>query len=160
MRIAGILTDSIVDGDGVRDVIFLQGCKRACKGCHNPNTWDLCGGEEVPLETIVDRLRGTSNCITISGGEPLLQYDELLELLYLLKQQDVWLYTGYTFEDIPNYIKLGLLPFVQVIVDGAFEEDKKNSELRFRGSTNQRLIDLRESMKNDNFFKLFKHNIH
>lgn len=148
MRIAGILTDSIVDGDGVRDVIFLQGCRRACKGCHNPDTLDLCGGEEVPLETITERLKGTSNSITISGGEPLLQYDELLELLYLLKTQDVWLYTGYTFEDIPNHIKLGLLPFVQVIVDGAFEEDKKNSELRFRGSENQRLIDLRESMKN------------
>lgn len=145
LRIAGIVTDSIVDGEGIRDVIFLQGCNRACKGCHNPETWSVDGGEEVPIENVIKRLEGTSNPITLSGGEPLLQFNELIQFLYLLKRNDCWLYTGYTFEDLPNKIKYGLAPYVKVLVDGAFEEDKKGDYL-FRGSANQRLIDLRQSL--------------
>ena len=145
LRLAGVIHDSIVDGEGVRDVLFLQGCKRACKGCHNPSTWNVNGGTEVSLETLLIALTSTSNPITISGGEPLLQFESLLEFLYLLKRNDCWLYTGYTFEELPDSVIHGLAPYVKVLVDGAYDETQKGDYL-FRGSANQRLIDLRKSI--------------
>lgn len=147
MRIAGIVRDSIVDGEGIRDVVFLQGCKHACKGCHNQGAWDIRGGTEVSLQSILERLRGSSNAVTLSGGEPLLQFDELVEFLYLLKRNDCWLYTGYTFEDIPISTWQLLSQWVEVVVDGKFELDKKDSNLLFKGSSNQRIIDLPKSVE-------------
>lgn len=148
IRIAGIVRDSIVDGEGIRDVIFLQGCHRACKGCHNPTTWDMNGGEEVSVGELVKQFSHTSNAITISGGEPLLQLHSLVELLWMLRRNghdDIWLYTGFTFEEAPSLFK-ALSSCVNVVVDGAYEEDKRDTNLLFRGSSNQRLIDLKKSV--------------
>ena len=150
MRMAGIIKNSVVNGIGIRDVIFLQGCPHHCKGCHNPQTWDNLGGVERTYQELVDMFDGSSNNITISGGEPLLYlWDDLLPLLCEFKQQgkSIWLYTGYRYEDLELTELLLLSEFVEVLVDGRFEIDKKDLTLRFRGSSNQRLIDLPKSVK-------------
>ena len=143
MRIAGIVRDSIVDGTGVRDVIFVQGCGKRCKGCHNPDTWDYTGGCHRFLGDLVNELADSSNDVTISGGEPLDQFEDLLELCRMFSEEGkhIWVYTGNVVN--PNKdIYLQLARYVDVIVDGRFEEDKKDSSLLFRGSSNQRLINL------------------
>ena len=144
MRVAGIIKNSVVNGIGIRDVLFLQGCQHHCKGCHNPETWSLDGGKDYLIEQLVDEFKDSPNDITISGGEPLLQIEDLYHLMKILNRRygkRFWLYTGYKFEDIPSYIKIMLYDFVDVLVDGRFEIDKKDLKLQFRGSSNQRLID-------------------
>lgn len=149
MRIAGIVKDSIVDGEGIRDVVFLQGCCHRCKGCHNKETWEYNGGITVTPKYLIDKLSKSSNDITISGGEPLLQFTQLMnfvELVRLYTKKRVWLYTGFKFEDVPTSMWMALSQYVDVVVDGAFECDKKDKNLLFRGSSNQRIIDLRKSL--------------
>lgn len=143
MRIAGIVRDSIVDGLGVRDVIFVQGCSKQCKGCHNPDTWDYNGGCHRFIGDIVDELSDSSNDVTISGGEPLDQFDDLLELCRMLFEQGkrIWVYTG-NVVDPTKLMYMRLARYVDVIVDGRFIEEKKDSDLLFRGSSNQRIINL------------------
>ena len=151
LRVAGTISNSVVNGVGIRDVIFLQGCSHHCKGCHNPETWSFDDGTEIGITALYKQFLNSDNNLTISGGEPLLQLDELYQLLYLFylnTNKKVWLYTGYEFEDIPIEIwsKLNKLG-VEVVVDGKFEIDKKDLTLQFRGSSNQRLIDLNETLK-------------
>lgn len=163
MRIAGIVRDSIVDGIGIRDTIFFQGCPHHCKGCHNPQTWDYDGGEEVSIREILDVLYNSSNDITISGGEPLEQFDELILLLESIRQtttKRVWLYTGYVFNfELPtDRYTLNLLSnYVDVLIDGRFV-DTLTGDYRFKGSSNQRLIDLPRSVK-ENKIILWEDNI-
>jgi anaerobic ribonucleoside-triphosphate reductase activating protein len=143
MRIAGIVRDSIVDGIGVRDVVFFQGCGKRCKGCHNPDTWDYMGGCHRFIGDVAMELSDSSNNVTISGGEPFDQFEDLLELCRMLSEQDkkIWVYTG-NVVDPTKRIYQRLARYVDVIVDGRFVEDKKDCNLRFRGSSNQRLINL------------------
>lgn len=154
MRLAGIVRDSIVDGPGVRDVIFFQGCSHHCKGCHNPQSWNPHGGEECSTRQVRNELRDSTNDVTISGGEPFNQISPLIDLVARLRRQDgkdIWIYTGYTYEylvnEYPHIIYWLSTAGVEVIVDGRFEEDKKDPNLRFRGSSNQRLIDLKKSFE-------------
>ena len=143
MRLAGIVRDSIVDGPGIRDVVFFQGCGKRCKGCHNPNTWDYQGGCHRFLGDVVKELSESSNDVTISGGEPLDQFSDLFDLCKQLHKQgkSIWVYTGNVVDPTkPIYQKLA--QYVDVIVDGRFVEEQKDSSLLFRGSSNQRLIDL------------------
>lgn len=149
MRIAGIVRDSICDGIGIRDVVFLQGCPHRCEGCHNPQTWDFKGGTYVPLLELVECLKDSPNDITISGGEPLSQFFEVYELMAMLNDyygKRFWLYTGCTFENVPMYMWEQLSKYVDVLVDGRFVEDLKDNALMFCGSSNQRLIDLKKSV--------------
>ena len=162
MRIAGIVRDSIVDGIGIRDTIFVQGCPHHCKGCHNQHTWDYGGGEEISVEEILDVLSNSSNDITISGGEPLEQLNELLILLDLIRTTNkrVWLYTGYsfTFERLYDRYILDLLSnYVDVIVDGRFV-NTLTGDYQFKGSSNQRVIDLPKSVK-ENKIILWEDNV-
>ena len=106
MRLAGIVKDSIVDGVGIRDVIFVQGCPHKCPGCQNPSTWSLDGGEEYRLNEIADELDDSPNNITISGGEPFWNCGKLTDLLTFLDmlypKKTIWIYTGYKFEELPE----------------------------------------------------------
>ena len=149
MRIAGIVRDSIVDGIGVRDVVFFQGCGKRCKGCHNPDTWDYNGGCHRFIGDVAKELSESSNDVTISGGEPLDQFEDLLELCRMLYEQGkrIWVYTG-NVVDPTKRIYLRLAQYVDVIVDGRFVEDKKDCNLLFRGSSNQRIINLPMSVIN------------
>ena len=143
MRIAGIVRDSIVDGVGVRDVVFFQGCGKRCPGCQNPDTWDYMGGCHRFIGDVVNELADSTNDVTISGGEPIDQFDDLLELCRMFSEEGkrVWVYTG-NVVDPTKRIYQKLASYVDVIVDGRFVEDKKDCNLRFRGSSNQRLINL------------------
>ena len=152
MRVAGTIFNSVVNGIGIRDVLFVQGCTHYCKGCHNPKTWNTDGGTEIAEKELVKQFLDSPNDITISGGEPLLQLDEVLTfMLYtrLHSNKRFWLYTGYKYEDIPKHWLLALSPYVDVLVDGRYEEDKRDLTLQFRGSSNQRLIDLKKSLLED-----------
>lgn len=151
MRVAGIIRNSVVNGIGIRDVIFLQGCEHYCKGCHNPETWSKEDGVELDIYELANQLKDSKNHMTISGGEPLLQYSEVLRLMNLLNRSKgtrFWLYTGFKYDEIPPEYLEELAKYVDVLVDGQFELEKKDLTLRFRGSSNQRLIDLPRSVAN------------
>lgn len=149
--------DSIVDGPGLRMVVWTQGCIHNCKNCHNPQTHDLCGGFEVDTKDIIDKLKilKLQKGITLSGGEPFLQPEALEEIAKEAKKNklDIWAYTGFTFEYLldkknPSYFKnLNLLKQIDVLVDGKFMEERKDISLKFRGSSNQRIINVQRSLK-------------
>ena len=149
IRIAGIVDDSIVDGEGVRLTVFTQGCPHHCHGCHNPQTWNLDGGHEIDTEEIVEKLKENPllSGITFSGGEPFLQPAPLTELAQAAHKLglDVWSYTGFTLEELEKRTDMQqLLNEVDVLVDGPYVEALRDLTLRFRGSSNQRIIDLKE----------------
>lgn len=128
---------SFVNGEGVRYVIFLQGCPHHCHGCHNPDTWDFNGGKEVSIHDIVEgfKRRKFIDGITISGGEPFAQQEACVELLKQLPGVNVWIYTGYEYEDIQD---TELARMADVLVVGHFVESLKCNGLF--GSSNQRII--------------------
>lgn len=154
LKIAGIVDDSIVDGEGVRLTVFTQGCPHHCHGCHNPQTWSLDGGHEIDTEEIVQKLKANPllSGITFSGGEPFLQPAPLTELARAAHKLglDVWSYTGFTLEELEKRTDVQqLLNEVDVLVDGPYVEALRDLTLRFRGSSNQRIIDLNELRKGD-----------
>lgn len=152
-----LMLDSIVDGPGLRMVLWTQGCNHNCKGCHNPQTHDVIGGLEFDTSDIIEAIKKSriQKGITFSGGEPFLQTDALIEIARASKQKglDIWVYTGYTIESLinkknPDYLNnLNLLKNIDVLVDGKFLENKKDIFLKFRGSRNQRIIDVNKSLK-------------
>lgn len=149
MRVAGFIKSSVVNGEGIRDVIFVQGCPHHCKGCHNPHTWDFFGGTEMTPEEIRLELADSCHDVTISGGEPMVQPD-LERLIWILQadKKDIWLYTGYRFEDIPMDVWESLWwAGLNVVVDGRYEADKRDLTLQFRGSSNQRIINLKRTLE-------------
>ena len=151
LRVAGILEESIVDGPGLRFVLFLQGCRTHCKGCQNPQTWDFDGGTPVSAEDILARIQCDPlvHGITFSGGEPFEQAQALLPLAAELKRRGYHLmaFSGYTFEQLlPKPGCRELLSLLDLLVDGPFIEEEKSLELRFRGSRNQRILNLAASI--------------
>ena len=156
MRIADIVQDSIVDGVGLRLVVFAQGCLKKCPDCHNPNTHDPMGGREVPVDEIVDMMKRNplTDGLTLSGGEPFLQAEECALLASKTHELglNVWCYSGSTYEELLEeaekddyYAKL--LEEIDVLVDGMFVSAQKSLKLKWRGSVNQRLIDVKKSRK-------------
>ncbi len=145
--------DSIVDGEGLRIVLWLQGCPHRCFGCHNLETHDYKGGQLYEINDIVEEINGCGyfDGITFSGGEPLLQVEAVLEIAKKIKCNK-WLYSGYLFEDIIKMSQINrnlevLLKELDVIVDGRFDLDLKSLNLNFRGSKNQRIINVKQSLK-------------
>lgn len=139
LRISGVLTCSLNNGEGIRYVIFCQGCLHHCEGCHNPETWDFHGGYEVTTEELLQDItkRKHLDGITLSGGDPFFQQHACVNLLQNLpKHLNVWIYTGFQYEDI-QHTKLAQL--ADYIVDGKFEQEKK-VEGEMYGSSNQRII--------------------
>ena len=153
MRIANTVNDSIVDVPGLRFTIFTQGCPHHCPGCHNPDTHDPQGGQETPVEDLI-AMMGKNPLIeglTLSGGEPFAQAADCARLAEAAHAVgwSVWTYSGYTFEHILASEDPGwqaLLRQTDVLVDGPFIQKEKSYELRFRGSRNQRLIRVKESL--------------
>lgn len=151
IRISGIEPESIVDGEGIRYVIFTQGCPHHCPGCHNPQTHPFGGGKLVSIEDILDDISKRKNWIdgiTISGGEPFCQIYQCALIAEKAHQMglSVWCYTGYLFENLYRQ-GIELLKHIDVLVDGPFVQAEKSLELDFRGSRNQRVIDIPESLK-------------
>jgi anaerobic ribonucleoside-triphosphate reductase activating protein len=155
IRIAGIVKESIVDGPGIRYVVFAQGCKHNCPGCHNPETHSFNGGILVDIEELIQQMKQNPliDGITLSGGEPFEQAEGFGELAMRAKKQgySVMTYTGYTFEYILENMESingwrKLLTNTDTLVDGRFELDKRSLELKYRGSYNQRIIDVKQSI--------------
>ena len=152
LNLSGILTDSIVDGPGIRTTVFSQGCPHHCPGCHNPETWEFGCGTDVPVEAIVDIVRSNPLCrgVTFSGGEPFAQPEGFAKLAVLLKEAgyEVAAYSGYTFEELlsGSEAQRQLLERIDILIDGPFLQQEKSLELVFRGSRNQRVLDVKASL--------------
>lgn len=149
---ADIQPDSILDGSGIRTVIWFQGCLHNCNGCQNPETHDMNGGMVVDIDEIKMKLKNLKyqSGITLSGGDPFFQPEAALEIAKFAKNigLNVWAYTGFTYEALlSDKSRHDLLKYVDVLVDGKFMIDKKSLNCKFRGSTNQRLIDVKKSME-------------
>lgn len=155
MRLAGILAESVVDGPGVRFVIFAQGCPHRCPGCHNQATWDPDGGEETTVKSVLKQIKKKSKDIrgiTLSGGDPFFQAEEMAQLAEQARKMnlDIVTYTGYKYEEILELDLPGckeLLEYTDILIDGPFIQEKKDISLPFRGSSNQRIIDLQALRK-------------
>lgn len=154
MRIAGLVNDSIVDGPGLRFTVFTQGCPHHCPGCHNPASHDPAGGNEKPVEEIIRQMQKNPllDGVTLSGGEPFSQAGDCALIARAAHQKglNVWTYTGYTYEGILAGCKErpdweALLLETDVLVDGPFVISQRSLEIKFRGSRNQRLIDVKKS---------------
>lgn len=165
IRIAGIIKESIVDGPGIRLVVFAQGCRHNCPGCHNPHTHSFDGGTMIEAESILALMKSNPllDGITLSGGEPFEQATALSELARGAKElgYNVMTYTGYTFENLmKNKDKIigwgNLLGYTDILVDGRFELERRNLLLKFRGSENQRVIDVQKSLSEN---KIIEHEL-
>jgi len=152
LRMCGIEPESIVDGPGFRYVLFVQGCPHHCHGCHNPESWDPKAGYDITLGEIMAQIKENEQLrgVTFSGGEPFEQVPALLELARMVKAEGLSLmsYSGYTLEELqerhdPETDEL--LGLIDVLVDGRYMEDERNLTLLYRGSENQRLIDMRKT---------------
>lgn len=149
LRIAGTVKDSIVDGPGLRYVIFTQGCPHGCPGCHNPETHDFHGGKEANINEILDEIfeNPILSGVTFSGGEPFCQPEGLLSIAEAIKEKNIHLmiFTGYLLEQLQkmeNVAVKRLLELADMIVDGPFVLEQRNLTLCYRGSENQRVIDM------------------
>ena len=154
IRIAGVVNDSIVDGPGLRFSVFTQGCSHHCPGCHNPETHDPQGGHDEDTDALIAKMKKNPllSGITLTGGDPLEQSAPCLELAKAAHAAglNVWAYTGYTWEQLltrndPD--QMALLREVDVLVDGPFIQAERSLELDYRGSRNQRLIDVSASLR-------------
>ena len=155
IKLSGTVNDSIVDGPGIRFTVFTQGCPHNCKGCHNPQTHTFDGGYIADTDQLYEQIikNPLLDGVTFSGGEPFVQAEPLYHLGKKLRENgySIIIYTGYTFEYLLNnsncenyYSKL--LSVADILVDGKFEEDKKSYLLNFKGSSNQRIIDVQKSL--------------
>ena len=152
LDLSGIVSDSIVDGPGIRTTIFCQGCPHHCPGCHNPETCDFGCGTMVPVEDLLDVVRSNPLCrgVTFSGGEPFAQAAGFAKLAKLLKEKgyEVASYSGYTFEELleGSDDQKALLAAIDILIDGPFLMAEKSLEIAFRGSRNQRILDVKKSL--------------
>lgn len=146
INLSGYIDSSIVDGPGVRFAVYTQGCIHKCAGCHNPKTWCETPNEVIEIDQLIEIINNESlgKSVTISGGDPLVQIDSTYELCSKLKVQgyNIWLYTGFTIEQIQADESLSrIISVTDVIVDGKFDLELKDYKLEYRGSSNQRIID-------------------
>jgi len=153
---ADLQTDSIVDGPGLRAVLWTQGCMHHCKGCQNPKTWDFNGGGLVPIDMVkeaIDELEYQTG-LTLSGGDPMFQPEAILEIIKYAKNKglNIWVYTGFTYEELKKMTKTKkiyqeIFKNIDVLVDGKFILKQRDLNILFRGSRNQRLIDMPKTLK-------------
>ena len=163
MNYCGIYKSSIADGEGWRTVLFVSGCSHACHGCHNKESWNRNYGHEFTQETLNTLIKELSKPeiegLTLSGGDPLMEYnrDKVEEICKTIKtilpEKTIWLYTGYEWDEIK---RLNLLKYVDVVVDGKFILEQRDTTLAFRGSKNQKIINVKDSLNQD---KLIEYNI-
>lgn len=158
IRIAGMIEESIVDGPGIRYVVFTQGCPHKCFGCHNPSTHDFNKGYIIDTSAIIQKMNMNPllSGLTISGGEPFLQVEECLDLVKHVNHSshNIIVYTGYTFEYLVeksrNDIHLWkLLTNIDYLIDGKYIESLRDLSLKYRGSLNQRIINIRKSIEDN-----------
>ena len=157
MRYHNITKDDMLNGDGLRVVLWVSGCSHCCEDCQNPLTWDPNGGlpfdEAAKEEVFAELEKNYISGITLSGGDPLYPGNRM-DIRNLVKEirekypkKPIWMYTGYEWEIVRSF---DILKYVDVLVDGEYEKDKRDTQLHWRGSSNQRVIDVQESLKTGN----------
>ena len=151
ISVLDIIEDTMVDGPGFRTSIYCAGCQHQCEGCHNPQSWDFEGGHAMTTEEIMRVIEADPFAnVTFSGGDPMYQPEGFAELAHAIRQRTektIWCYTGFTFENLmKNPRQRALVEQLDVLVDGPFVKALRDENLRFRGSKNQRLIDVKQSM--------------
>ncbi len=149
IRVIGIVPGTSVDGPGLRTSIYVAGCRHRCAGCHNPQTWDFSQGVEMTVSDIMEIIEENGFNVTLTGGDPLYSLPAITPLVVAVAEAGytIWLYTGFTYSrllELPGIEKI--LPYIEAIVDGPFEADKRDVSLHFRGSSNQRIIDVKKSL--------------
>lgn len=145
IRILDIIRGTTVDGPGFRTSIYFAGCRHECPGCHNPQSWDFDAGYDIEINDLMQIIREEDFDVTLSGGDPLYHPDEVCELSRRIVEEghNVWLYTGFTWEQILGNPRLrDALQYVDTIVEGPYVEALRDTDLQFRGSSNQRIIRL------------------
>jgi anaerobic ribonucleoside-triphosphate reductase activating protein len=154
ITLAGITQESVTDGPGMRITVFFQGCEHHCPGCHNPQTWDRAGGTTYEIDDVFGLIKDSPliRGITLSGGEPLLQPAAALSLVSEFKSRgkDAWVFTGFRWEDLlkkDDPVLMDLIQQCDVLVDGPFKQAERKPGLYFRGSANQRIIAVKESLQ-------------
>lgn len=150
LRVIDISEGTSVDGPGLRTSIYFAGCTHECPGCHNPQSWDPKSGRDVTIDELLKVIDYNDFNVTFSGGDPLFQAEEVTELAHRIKAElhkNIWCYTGYLWENIVDDPRFRpLLETIDVLVDSPFILSQRDIELRFRGSSNQRIIDVRQSL--------------
>jgi anaerobic ribonucleoside-triphosphate reductase activating protein len=152
ISVLDIIQETTADGPGFRTAIYCAGCENRCPGCHNPESWDIHGGKPMSVEEILKIILDDPFAdVTFSGGDPMLQPEGFSKLAKTIKsnsKKSIWCYTGYTFEEIIKIPKRKeLLQWIDILVDGRFVQELKDESLYFRGSSNQRLIDVKKSLE-------------
>lgn len=143
VRILDIIRGTTVDGPGFRTSIYFAGCRHECPGCHNPQSWDFNGGRETDIDDIMKIVIEEDFDVTLTGGDPMYQPEIVKELSRRVKEagHSVWVYTGFTWEEIRNDKRLmDALEYVEAIVDGPFIMSLRDTDLKFRGSSNQKIV--------------------
>ena len=147
LYIMDIIDGTVVDGPGFRLSIYCAGCEHKCKGCHNPQSWEMANGKEMDVEEILQAVKDSPWNVTFSGGDPFFQAEGFAELARRIKAETaktIWCYTGYTLEALKQENdpwKMELLKNIDVLVDGPFIQELRDEQLKFRGSSNQRIIE-------------------
>lgn len=153
IRILDIKYGTSVDGIGLRTSLYTAGCEHHCMGCHNPQSWSEDGGQSVTVEELFREIVEADMNVTFTGGDPMLHPEGFIELARMIKQRTdktIWCYTGYLFEDLLKHpLRRELVELCDVIVDGRYVEAERDLSLHFRGSRNQRIIDVAKSLSGD-----------
>ena len=153
LRVLHVVEGTSVDGPGLRTSIYLAGCRHHCPGCHNPESWNMGGGDDRTLDELMEVIAYNEAPVTFSGGDPLAQPKPLAHLVKRIKHElgyNVWCYTGYTWEQVKQQPQLmEAVKNIDVLVDSPFKIAERDTKLRFRGSHNQRLIDVQATLKNE-----------
>lgn len=150
IRVLDIIEDTMVDGPGFRTSIYCAGCNHQCPGCHNPQSWAFDGGREMSTSELMKIISADPFAnVTFSGGDPMYQaagFAELARAIHTHTNKDIWCYTGFTYESLIHKDQRALLEQIDVLVDGPFIQKLRDPDLLFRGSSNQRLIDVQKSI--------------
>ena len=151
IRILDIRYGTSVDGIGLRTSLYCAGCENHCPGCHNPQSWDECGGTPIPVDELYRLIVDADMNVTFTGGDPMLHPEGFIALAHKIKQhtdKTIWCYTGYRFEELMLHpVRSELVKLCDVLVDGRYVEAECDLTLHFRGSRNQRIIDVRQSIQ-------------
>lgn len=152
IRILDIKYGTSVDGIGLRTSLYCAGCVNRCPGCHNPQSWDEQGGQPIAVEDLLRLIIDADMNVTFTGGDPMLHPEGFIALAQLIRQhtdKTIWCYTGYRYEDLLRHpVRRALVELCDVLVDGPYIEAERDLTLHFRGSRNQRVIDVRQSLQN------------
>ena len=149
IHVMDIVPGTSVDGPGLRTSIYLSGCRHQCPGCHNPHTWDFAQGSPMTVDEIMQIVEENGFNVTLTGGDPLYSLPAIIPLIQAIKAAgySIWLYTGFIYEQLLSLPGIdAILQSLEAIVDGPFEQDKRDLSLCFRGSSNQRIIDVRNTL--------------